>query len=129
MNASIDILLIEDSPSQALRINLGLQRLGYHVCVAADGLQGYWLARTTMPRLVLLDVELPKLNGFQVLQRLKHHPATRTIPVVMLTDRDRLPDVEHALTLGASDYLPKHEASVQLGPVVQQLLDCPPDGS
>lgn len=126
MNDSVDILLIEDSPSQALRIQLLLQRAGYSVQVAADGLVGCQQARATQPRLVLLDVDLPTLNGFQVLTRLKGNRKTTTLPVVMLTDRDRINDVERALELGANDYLPKQDAMGQLCAVVQQFLPIQP---
>lgn len=122
MHQSTDILLIEDSPSQALQIQLLLQRIGYTVEIARDGVQGIRQAWTHTPRLVLLDVDLPKLNGFQVLARLRHHHRTIHIPVLMLTNRDRLNDVERALELGASDYLPKQDASTQLCTAVQQLL-------
>lgn len=122
MYQSTDILLIEDSPSQALQIQLLLQRLGYTVEIARDGVQGIRQAWTHTPRLVLLDVDLPKLNGFQVLARLRHHHRTIHVPVLMLTNRDRLNDVERALELGASDYLPKQDAPTQLCTAVQQLL-------
>ena len=122
MNQRCDILLIEDSPSQALRTKLILQQAGYNVQVAPDGLQGWRHARLHAPRLVLLDVDLPNLNGFQVLTNLKQNRMTRTIPVVMLTDHDRLHDVEHALELGADDYLPKQDALEQLCAIVQQFL-------
>jgi DNA-binding response OmpR family regulator len=122
MDHRYDILLIEDSPSQALRTKLILQQAGYNVQVAPDGLQGWRHARLHAPRLVLLDVDLPKLNGFQVLNNLKQNRVTRTIPVVMLTDHDRLNDVEQALELGADDYLPKQDALEQLCAVVHQIL-------
>ena len=123
MQNNIDILLVEDSPSQALRTQLMLQRAGYSVQVATDGVQGWRSARILGPRLVLLDVDLPKLSGFDVLTNLKQHRGTRPIPVVMLTDHDRLTDVERAIELGADDYLPKQDAPEQLCAVVQQFLD------
>ncbi len=122
MKPSIDILLIEDSPSQALHMQLLLQRAGYNVHIAPDGLQGFWQACVHQPRLVLLDIDLPKLNGFQTLEHLKHHHRTMNVPVVMLTDRDRLNDVERAIELGASDYLPKQDAPGQLCAVVQSFM-------
>jgi DNA-binding response OmpR family regulator len=117
-----DILLIEDSPTQALQLRLLLEQAGYHVAVVADGAVGWRMACDRSPKLILLDVELPTLNGFQILQRLKRSRATATIPVVMLTNSEHISQVERALDLGADDYLFKDDAVCQLGAVVAQLL-------
>lgn len=122
MNQIYDILLIEDSASQALRFRLMLERHGYRVRIATDGAAGWRLACTCAPRLILLDVDLPTLNGFQVLARLKRGRETASIPVVMLTHREHISNVERALELGADDYLPKEDALTQVCTVVQQIL-------
>jgi DNA-binding response OmpR family regulator len=118
----LDILLIEDSPSQALQLQLMLQRAGYRVAVAADGVSGWQLACEQLPRLILLDVELPLLDGFQVLSRLKRGQATAGIPVIMLTNRDHISSVERAIELGVDDYLPKQDLQHQLCAIVRQFL-------
>lgn len=118
MSESYDILLIEDSASQALRFRLLLERQGYRVRIATDGAAGWRLACTHAPRLILLDVDLPTLNGFQVLARLKRGPETAAIPVVMLTHPEHISNVERALELGADDYLPKEDALTQVCKVV-----------
>jgi CheY-like chemotaxis protein len=122
MHAGPDILLIEDSASQALQLQLILQRAGYRVTLANDGLVGWRAACAQPPRLILLDVDLPALDGFQVLARLKRDPATANIPVVMLTHREHIDHVERAIALGASDYLFKDDGDRLLGAVVAQLL-------
>lgn len=122
MNTGPDILLIEDSPSQALQLRLLLERSGYRVAVVGDGAAGWRAAVDHPPRLILLDVELPTLNGFQILLRLKRDRVTAAIPVVMLTDTEHISSVLHALELGAADYLPKPDAAQQLCAVVEQLL-------
>jgi DNA-binding response OmpR family regulator len=81
------------------------------------------MARTARPRLILLDVGLPTLDGFQVLKRLKHDQATAGIPVIMLTAADQPDAVAQALTMGADDYLCKDDAAQQLCAVVRQLLE------
>ena len=120
--AEFDILLIEDSASQALRFRLMLERSGYRVRVATDGSAGWRLASQHQPRLILLDVDLPSLNGFQVLARLKRGRDTAAIPVIMLTAREHVSNVERAIELGADDYLPKEDALLQICGVVQNLL-------
>jgi DNA-binding response OmpR family regulator len=122
MHAGPDILLIEDSASQALQLRLVLERAGYRVVVVSDGAAGWHAAVDHPPRLILLDVELPTLNGFQVLRRLKRGRVTAAIPVVMLTNTEHISAVLHALDLGAADYLPKPDAAQQLCAIVAQLL-------
>ncbi|WP_322821960.1 response regulator [Chloroflexus sp.] len=117
-----DILLIEDSPSQALNFRLMLERAGYQVQVAPDGLTGWRTACTQSPRMILLDIDLPALDGFQVLSRLKRDQQTKKIPVVMLTHRDRIDSVQRALDLGADDYLFKDDVPYELLNVVSQVL-------
>ncbi len=103
------ILLIEDSSSQALQIQLVLTRAGYDIATTPDGSDGWHLACENLPDLILLDVNLPILDGFQVLSMLKHSEKTAHIPVLMLTSMDRLHDVDHAVQLGADGYLFKDD--------------------
>ena len=118
----LDILVIEDSSSQALQLQLILQRAGYRVVVAADGVVGWQVACDLQPRLILLDVELPSLDGFQILSRLKRGRTTANIPVIMLTNRDHISSVERAIELGVDDYLPKQDMQEQLCAVVRQFI-------
>jgi DNA-binding response OmpR family regulator len=123
-----NILLIEDSPSQAIRLQLILQQLGYEVRLASDGKEGWCTACSTHPTLILLDMNLPSLNGLQVLARLKRDAKTADIPVVILSDSDNILQVEKAIELGASDYLFKGDclrwdASTQLSSAITQVLN------
>lgn len=115
------LLLIEDSPAQALRFRLLLERAGYAVEVVGDGGQGWQRVCAALPRLVLLDIDLPTLDGFQVLARLRRGRATRMVPVIMLTNREHISHVERALALGADDYLFKDDAA-QLTSAIAQIL-------
>jgi DNA-binding response OmpR family regulator len=103
------VLLIEDSISQALQIQLVLNRAGYEVVTTGDGAEGWHLACERFPDLILLDVNLPIIDGFQVLSLLKHSEKTKNIPVLMLTSMDRINDVDHAVQLGADGYLFKDD--------------------
>jgi DNA-binding response OmpR family regulator len=119
------ILLIEDSHSQAVAFRLLLEQAGYRVLVAANGMQGLQLAIDHQPRLILLDIDLPVMNGFQVLARLKRSRATSHLPVIMLSHRDHIVDVTGAIDLHADDYLFKEDAQLQLIGAVAQLLSQP----
>jgi DNA-binding response OmpR family regulator len=122
MNDQIDILLIEDSQSQAVRFTLMLQREGYTIEVVPDGAAGWRRASAGHPRIILLDIDLPSLDGFQVLARLKRDRRTAAIPVVMLTHRDNVASVQRAIELGADDYLFKDDAPYELCATVAQAI-------
>jgi DNA-binding response OmpR family regulator len=99
-----------------------LERAGYVVQISADGAEGWRQVGAVHPRLVLLDIDLPSLDGYQVLSRLKRDRRTAGIPVVMLTHRDNVVSVQRALDLGADDYLFKDDAPYELCATVAQAL-------
>lgn len=128
-----DILLVEDSPSQALRFWLLLSCLGYQVCLASDGKEGLDKASCTTPRLILLDLNLPSLNGLEVLSLLKGNHATASIPVCILSDSENAQQIQQALAMGAESYLVKRDyfqqdAGVQLRKVLTPLLPAVQNG-
>lgn len=127
MEPNKSILLIEDSPTQAIRLCHLLQCLGYEVHVANDGRIGWNQACDEHPTLILLDINLPTMNGLQVLARLKCNRTTADIPVVMLSSSDSVFYVEQALELGAQDYLFKGDcmrwdAATFIGSALDQVL-------
>ena len=103
------ILVVEDSPTQALRLQLVLQKAGLQVEVAHTGQEGVAKATSSVPRAIVLDVNLPDIDGFQVCQRLKGQPTTVDIPVIMLTVKDRAVDTLSGLEAGADAYIPKDD--------------------
>jgi two-component system copper resistance phosphate regulon response regulator CusR len=103
------ILLIEDSSSQAEWFQQLLTQAGYTVQVANDGVEGWCCACHTYPDLILLDINLPTIDGFGVLYLIKRCYITAAIPVIMLTMADKMSDVEYAVALGADGYLFKDD--------------------
>ena len=101
------ILFIEDEP--ALQTTLGdfLKSGGFSVSTAADGISGLEMAKKEKPDLILLDLILPKKNGFDVLLELKQDPKTVAIPVMVLTNLESAEDIDRALEAGATAYLVK----------------------
>ena len=101
------ILFIEDE--EALQRTMGemLEQNSYSILKALDGEAGLKMAKKELPDLILLDLILPKKNGFEVLVELKKDPATKNIPVIVLTNLEGSSDVERALSLGAMTYLVK----------------------
>jgi len=102
------ILVIEDDPDIALSLRLKLERDGgFEVRTAADGAAGLRMAVERPPDLVLLDVNLPGMDGFEVCRHLRNDPATAATPVIMLTARIDESDRVAGLDLGADDYITK----------------------
>ena len=102
------ILVVEDSQTQAAQIKMVLERAGdLTVQLAYSGVDGLRLAQEAPPDLIVLDVVLPDMDGFQVCRRLKRDPATRDIPVIMLTEKSSANSTVSGLQAGADDYIPK----------------------
>ena len=115
------ILFIEDESALQKTFGEILKQEGYEMTPALDGEIGLRLAKTQKPDLILLDLILPRVNGFEVLKKLKEDEATRDIPVIVLTNLEGVGDVEKALELGATTYLVK--ANYQLEDVVTKIKD------
>jgi len=101
------ILIVEDSTTQALHLQALLEEAGLHVIWAPDGQAGVKMAHQALPDLVVLDVQLPDMNGFQVCQDLKSQNDTRHIPIIMFTRHDDPEAVVLGLQTGVVDYIPK----------------------
>jgi CheY-like chemotaxis protein len=101
------VLLVEDSKTQAYQIKETLEEVGLEVTIAYDGPEGIRAAVESPPDLVVLDVKLPTMDGFQVCRRLKMHPATRDVPIIMLTEKTSAEATMTGLSAGADDYIPK----------------------
>lgn len=104
---ALEALLIEDSKTQAAQIKETLESVGLRVRVAYDGPDGLREAVESPPALIVLDVKLPTMDGFQVCRRLKRNPATQDIPVIMLTEKSDPKATMSGLRAGADDYIPK----------------------
>jgi DNA-binding response OmpR family regulator len=101
------ILLVEDDGFLARIYAQKLELEGFDVSLATNGEDGLRLATKDIPDLILLDLVMPKLNGFEVLERLKQEDATKKIPVLVLTNLGQREDVERCMQLGAAGYVIK----------------------
>ena len=101
------ILFIEDERALQKNISGALEDEGYKIIGAMDGETGFKLAKKEVPDLILLDLILPKMNGFEVLKSLKEDGKTKEIPIIVLTNLEKIENVDRALELGAKTYLVK----------------------
>ena len=98
------ILLVEDNALNRDMLSRRLIRRGYSVITAVDGEQGHSMACSEMPDLILMDIGLPEMDGWQVTRLLKSNAATREIPIIALTAHALLTDREKAREVGCDDY-------------------------
>lgn len=98
------ILLVEDNEMNRDMLSRRLERKGYQVVVAVDGEEGMAKARAETPDLILMDMSLPVVDGWEATRRLKTAPETRAIPIIALTAHAMAGDREQALAAGADDY-------------------------
>lgn len=113
------ILIVEDEPGLQKSLSVSLAKSGYEILTASDGEEAVKILKSTKPDLILLDLILPKQNGFDVLIELKKDEAMATIPVVVLTNLESGGDIEKAMSLGARGYLIK--ADYTLNEIVERI--------
>ena len=121
MNTPARILLAEDDRILRRAGEVTLSKKGYDVIIAVDGEDALAKALAHKPDLILLDVMMPKLNGFEVLARLKDDPGTRSIPVIMLSNLGEESAVDKAVERGACAYLVK--ANLQPGQLAEKVAE------
>jgi len=111
LSDDVRVLFIEDDPTVAQMYKLKLELDGYQVTMAKDGEEGLQLATDVRPDIIFLDIRLPKMDGFAVLERLRGNEQTRHIPVVILSNYGERELVERGLKLGALEYLIKSQTT------------------
>jgi DNA-binding response OmpR family regulator len=116
------VLVADDDPDILSLVRLRLERSGYDVVSAGDGEQALERARTRAPDLALLDVMMPKLDGYEVTARLRQEEATRHLPVILLTARVQESDIARGVEAGADDYVKKPFSTHELRDRVQAVL-------
>ena len=117
------ILVAEDSSTVRAVVTARLVADGYDVIEAADGEEALHLARTERPDLIVLDKVMPKLDGFEVVRLLREQDETRSLPIVMLTERAGEEDVLGGLDLGVEEYMSKPFSPHELSRRVQRVLE------
>lgn len=116
------ILLVEDNEMNRDMLSRRLARRGYEVLLAVDGPSGIEMAHSQLPNLVLMDMSLPVLDGWEATRRLKADPATRHIPVIALTAHAMSSDHDKALEAGCNDYDTKPVELARLLTKIEALL-------
>jgi DNA-binding response OmpR family regulator len=116
------ILIVEDDPAVLRAISYMLEKEGYNVLTAADGLSGLTKAKGENPDLLVLDVMLPGIDGFEICHRLRAEPQTAQLPILMLSAKGQAADKAMGLQVGANEYLTKPVERLVLLGRVEALL-------
>ncbi|AMX20679.1 response regulator [Acinetobacter pittii] len=117
------ILIVDDSPTETFRFKEILTKHGYDVLEASNGADGVTLAKAEQPDLVLMDVVMPGVNGFQATRQITRDEDTKHIPVVIVSTKDQATDRVWGKRQGALDYLIKPIEEKQLIDVIKQYLN------
>ncbi len=123
MTAQPTLLVVDDEPEINKLVERMFEKRGYRVLAAADGAEALARVEAERPDLIILDLNLPKIDGWEVCRRLKSDPKTRGIPIIMLTAAHaNVDDAEIALGLGANEYVAKPFVRAVLVHNVERLL-------
>lgn len=117
------ILVVDDSPTEVHIFKKILAKQGYQILTAKDGQEGVDMANEVGPDLIIMDVVMPVLNGFQATRQLKNNPKTADIPVIMVTTKDQKTDINWGMRQGANEYLVKPVAPAELLNKIKALLN------
>lgn len=117
------ILVVDDHPTNRLKLSLGLKQQGHTVAQAESGQQALNMLRAESFDLVLLDILMPEMDGYEVLRRMKSSNMLRDVPVIIISAQDELESIVHGIELGAEDYLPKSFDPVLLKARIQACLE------
>jgi len=116
------ILIVDDSPTEVHVIRRALEKVGYETAAASDGAEGVRLAKAMRPDLILMDIVMPGVNGYQATRALANDPETSGIPIIMVTSKGQESDRVWGLRQGAVDYLVKPVSAEQLVEKAQLAL-------
>ena len=123
------ILIVDDEPNNRLLLQVMLANDGYDIVTASAGAEALELVEQLPPDLIVLDVMMPGMDGYQVAARIKTNPATRNIPVIMLTALSDKNSMMHGLNAGAEEFLTKPVVRAELSVRVKNLLRLTEPGS
>ena len=116
------VLIVDDSPSQLMGMKRIIEKLGHEILTAEDGALGVEAAKRELPDLILMDVVMPNLNGFQATRSISKEPATSHIPIILVTTKDQETDRVWGMRQGAKAYLTKPVNDAALIKLVKELL-------
>lgn len=117
------ILIVDDEPNIVMSLEFIFKKENFKVFIARDGAEAIEIAETYLPDIILLDIMMPKVDGYQVLKHLKEVESLNKIKVIILSAKNKIADIELGLQIGADKYIPKPFSTKQLVKEVNTLLN------
>jgi CheY-like chemotaxis protein len=117
------ILVVEDDPAQRALVIHTLEGEGYELLEASDGAEGVEKALKELPDLIVMDVMMPRMSGFDAVRSIRKEEKAKAIPILMCTAKDTMADVERSMALGANDYITKPLDLPRFRKKVKRLID------
>ena len=122
MDTTSNILIIDDHPGFIYHLGLTLGAAGYHTLTACDGIEALDVLRLKRVDLILADIAMPRLNGYQLYEEVRSNPDWKTIPFIFLTARNLNSDIDYGKQIGVDEYLTKPVQTGDLLSVIRQKL-------
>lgn len=116
------ILMVDDSPTEIVVAKKALESKGHSVITASNGAEGVAMAKSEKPDLILMDIVMPDMNGFKATREISKNPETSSIPVIIMSSKDQVTDMEWAKRQGATAYLVKPASDEDLLAKVDEVL-------
>ncbi|MDS4028640.1 MAG: response regulator [Candidatus Contendobacter sp.] len=116
------ILIVDDSPTQTLSLTKIVKKHGHEILTAKDGIEGVEVAKAELPDLILMDVVMPNINGFQATRQITKNPSTSHIPVIIVTTKDQETDRIWGARQGAKGYVTKPVDEETLMETIKKFL-------
>ena len=120
---SVDVLIVEDEPSILDSLDFILKRAGWNISAVTDGEAAITAVAELSPKVLVLDVMLPKKSGFEVLKHLREQPNTKSLPILILTAKGQQQDRKIAQELGANGFVTKPYSNNEVVDAVRQLME------
>jgi two-component system, OmpR family, alkaline phosphatase synthesis response regulator PhoP len=117
------LLIVDDEPNIVMSLEFVFKKENYEVFIARDGAEAIEIIENSLPDIILLDIMMPKVDGYQVLKHLKEVDGLEKIKVIILSAKSKIADIELGLQLGADKYIPKPFSTKQLVKEVKTLLN------
>jgi DNA-binding response OmpR family regulator len=117
------IVIVDDEPNIVMTLEYSFKKIGYQVFIARDGLEALELFKTEVPDCVILDIMMPKVDGYATLQAIKKEPSLKDCKVVFLSAKNKESDIKKGMDLGANVYMTKPFSIKKLIEKVNELLE------
>ncbi len=117
------ILIVDDEPNIVMTLEYAFKKQGFEVYIARDGTEALDILEQNVPNVVLLDIMMPNVDGYQTLEFIKSQEMLETVKVVFLTAKNKASDMEKGLKMGADKYLTKPFSVKKIGSEIQELLN------